>query len=74
MSLERYLLLSFPYTDKIFFETPISTGFWLESAYFFEVRFEWEHEVIHVFTDEHFENKITSLLQEYFCHIEDREV
>ena len=74
MSLERYLLLSLFYTDKIFFETPISTGFWLESTHFLEVGLEWEHEIIHIFSDEYFEYEIPSLLQKYLRNFENGKI
>jgi hypothetical protein len=61
VSLEGHLLLSFPYTDKILFETAISTCLWLESADFLEVGLEWEHEVVHIFTDKYLQYQITSL-------------
>jgi homoserine trans-succinylase len=70
VSLERDLLLSFPYTDKILFETPISTGLRFESTDFFEVGLEWEHEVVHIFTDEYLEYEITSLFEEYLRDVE----
>jgi hypothetical protein len=66
--------LYFPYTDKILLKTPISTGFWLESADLLEVGLEWEHEVIHVFTDEYLQYQITSLFEEYLCDVEYSEV
>ena len=74
MSLERYFLISFSYTNKIFLKTPISAGLWLESADFLEVGLEWEHEVVHVFTDEYLEHEIASLLQKYLRYVEYGEV
>ena len=66
------LLLS--HTHKVFLEATISTCLWLEPADFVEVFLEWEHEVVHIFSDEDFEYQIASLLEKGFCDIEDGEV
>ena len=55
-------LVFLSYTDEIFLETPLSTGFWLESVYFDKIFFEWSHEIIDIFSDEYLQDKIASFL------------
>jgi hypothetical protein len=74
VSLERYFFLYFPYPDKILLKTSVSTGLRLESAHFFEVGLEWEHEVVHIFTDKYLQYEIASLFEEYLRDVEYGEV
>lgn len=69
-----YVLFILSHTDKIFFKTPITTSFGLESVYFGEVFFEWGYEIIDIFSYKYFQHKISSFFEENLGNIENSEI
>gem|GEM_PF-6718803 len=67
-------LLELPHTDKILLETPISAGLGFGAGESFVARFDGTDEIIHILSDEDFEDESSSLFEENIGNIEDGEV
>lgn len=67
-------LVFFPLTHEVFFKTSISDCFRFCSMKNGVVGFDWPDQIINIFPDKYFQNKCSSLFQEYIGNVENRKI
>lgn len=61
-------------TNKILFETPITTSLRLESRNLLEVFLEWSHKILDIFPNKNLQHKTSSFLEKNLCHFKNSNI